>query len=95
MLTQIIHYFQLRPLWAAWPRLVLSFSGLSDCHAEMSLTGYLGSKHPKVALICSSFSQVLRIIPSLGLLFLLIPLIGTGVVPAGIALVSSSTCHQF
>ena len=40
-----------------------------------------------VASFCTAFAQVLRIIPSLALLFLLIPFIGTGVVPALIALV--------
>lgn len=90
MLTQIIHYFQTNhaQYWGyVGQHLVLSFSVLVIAMLISLPLGYLGSKNPKVALICSSFSQVLRIIPSLGLLFLLIPLIGTGVVPAGIALV--------
>lgn len=49
--------------------------------------GYLGSQIKFVASFCVAFAQVLRIIPSLALLFLLIPFIGTGFVPALIALV--------
>lgn len=49
--------------------------------------GYLGSRLKPVASFCVAFAQVLRIIPSLALLFLLIPVIGTGMVPALIALV--------
>ncbi len=49
--------------------------------------GYLGSKSKTVATICTSFAQMLRIIPSLALLFLLIPFLGTGLLPALIALV--------
>ena len=40
-----------------------------------------------IAEICASFTQILRIIPSLALLFILIPFIGTGMLPALIALV--------
>ena len=40
--------------------------------------GYIGSRIKAVAAFCTAFSQVLRIIPSLALLFLLIPFIGTG-----------------
>ena len=49
--------------------------------------GYLGSRNKVVANFCVAFAQVLRIIPSLALLFLLIPFIGTGIIPALIALV--------
>ena len=49
--------------------------------------GYIGSQIRAVAAFCTAFSQVLRIIPSLALLFLLIPFIGTGMTPALIALV--------
>lgn len=38
-------------------------------------------------MFCQTFAQILRIIPSLALLFILIPFIGTGVLPALIALV--------
>lgn len=49
--------------------------------------GYLGSRNRVVAVFCQTFSQLLRIIPSLALLFILIPFMGAGVVPAIIALV--------
>lgn len=49
-------------------------------------TGYLGSLNPKFSKLCTGFAQFLRIIPSLALLFILIPMIGVGEVPALIAL---------
>lgn len=49
--------------------------------------GYAGYRNRKVSLFVSSFSQLLRIIPSLAILFVLIPLIGVGTKPALIALV--------
>lgn len=49
--------------------------------------GYLGSRNRVVTAFCQTFSQLLRIIPSLALLFILIPFMGAGVVPAIIALV--------
>lgn len=48
--------------------------------------GYLGYRSKKIATFVTSFSQVLRIIPSLAILFVLIPIIGVGVKPALIAL---------
>lgn len=48
--------------------------------------GYIGSKSPKLSKVCIWLAQFLRIIPSLALLFLLIPLIGVGTLPALIAL---------
>lgn len=90
MLSQIIRYFQLNSLqyWGyVGQHLTLSLSVLLIALIISLPLGYLGSRHPKVALICSSFSQILRIIPSLGLLFLLIPLMGTGIIPAEIALI--------
>ncbi len=90
MLSQIIRYFQLnsQQYWGyVGQHLTLSLSVLLIALIISLPLGYLGSRHPKVALICSSFSQILRIIPSLGLLFLLIPLMGTGIIPAEIALI--------
>lgn len=49
--------------------------------------GYISYKNKKLAEIITSTSQFLRIIPSLAVLFILIPIIGTGIVPALIALV--------
>ena len=48
--------------------------------------GYISYKNKKIAEIITSTSQFLRIIPSLAVLFILIPMIGTGIVPALIAL---------
>lgn len=48
--------------------------------------GYLGSKSPNFSKICTGSAQFLRIVPSLALLFILIPLIGVGTLPALIAL---------
>lgn len=49
--------------------------------------GYISYKHEKVAEFFTTTSQLLRIIPSLAILFILIPIIGVGEVPALIALV--------
>jgi osmoprotectant transport system permease protein len=49
--------------------------------------GYISYKHEKLAEFFSTTSQLLRIIPSLAVLFILIPLIGVGELPALIALV--------
>lgn len=48
--------------------------------------GYLGYRNKKIATFVTSFSQMLRIVPSLAILFVLIPIIGVGVRPALIAL---------
>ena len=49
--------------------------------------GYLSYSKPKLRQAASFFTQGLRVIPSLGLLFILIPFIGVGRLPAIIALV--------
>ena len=48
--------------------------------------GYLAAQSPKAERWVSGSFQVLRVIPSLAVLVLLIPLVGTGIVPAAIAL---------
>lgn len=48
--------------------------------------GYLAAQSPKSERWVSGSFQVLRVIPSLAVLVLLIPLVGTGVVPAAAAL---------
>ena len=56
MLTQIIHYFKTNhaQYWGyVGQHLVLSFSVLVIAMLISLPLGYLGSKHPKVALICS------------------------------------------
>ena len=49
--------------------------------------GYLSYSKPKLRQAASFFTQGLRVIPSLGLEFILIPFIGVGRLPAIIALV--------
>ncbi len=90
MLAQIIHYFQTDSgqYWQyVGQHILLSISALAIAMVIALPLGYLGSRVKAVASFCTAFAQVLRIIPSLALLFLLIPFIGTGVVPALIALV--------
>ncbi|MGN1280155.1 MAG: ABC transporter permease [Limosilactobacillus sp.] len=90
MLAQIIHYFQTDSgqYWQyVGQHILLSISTLAIAMVIALPLGYLGSRVKVVASFCTAFAQVLRIIPSLALLFLLIPFIGTGIVPALIALV--------
>lgn len=90
MITQIIHYFQTSSgeYWGdVGQHLFLSFTSLIIAMLIALPLGYLGSRNKVIAGFCQTFSQILRIIPSLALLFILIPFIGTGVVPALIALV--------
>lgn len=90
MLTQIIHYFQtssVEYLGYVGQHLFLSLTSLVIAMIIALPLGYLGSRNRIIAGFCQTFSQVLRIIPSLALLFILIPIMGAGVVPALIALV--------
>lgn len=90
MLAQIIHYFQTSSgeYWGyVGQHLLLSISALLISLIIALPLGYLGSRNKVVSAFCQTFSQLLRIIPSLALLFILIPFIGTGIVPALIALV--------
>lgn len=90
MFLQIIQYFQTNSgeYWTAVEQhLFLSFSSLIIALIIAFPLGYLGSKNKIIATFCTSFAQILRIIPSLALLFILIPFIGTGVVPALLALI--------
>src|SRR3712207_6632272 len=90
MLTQIVQYFQNNhnQYWnLVWHHVCLSLLTLIIALVIALPLGYYGAKYRPVATICTSFSQALRIIPSLGLLFILIPIMGTGLVPALLALV--------
>lgn len=90
MFNQIIQYFQTSSgeYWQeVGQHLFLSFTSLLIALIIAFPLGYLGSKNQKIAAFCTAFAQVLRIIPSLALLFILIPFIGTGILPALIALV--------
>ncbi|WP_367333076.1 ABC transporter permease [Limosilactobacillus sp.] len=91
MMTPIMHYFQNdggQYLQYVWEHLYLSFISLAISMAIALPLGYLGSRIRSLAAVCTAFAQALRIIPSLALLFLLIPFIGTGMLPATIALVA-------
>lgn len=90
MLNEIINYFQTSSgeYWTAvGQHLYLSFLSLLIAFIIAFPLGYAGSKNKVVSAFCQTFAQILRIIPSLALLFILIPFIGTGIVPALIALV--------
>lgn len=90
-MTPIMHYFQNdggQYLQYVWEHLYLSFISLAISMAIALPLGYLGSRIRSLAAVCTAFAQALRIIPSLALLFLLIPFIGTGMLPATIALVA-------
>lgn len=90
MIEKIIHYFQTssNEYWLA------VIQHLQICILTILIAlliaiplGYLGSKNKHIAIFCQSLAQILRIIPSLALLFILIPYIGTGLFSALIALV--------
>lgn len=51
------------------------------------MLGYVGYQYPRIRSWVTGLSQGLRVIPSLGILFILIPLIGVVKVPALLALV--------
>ncbi|MGM9891704.1 ABC transporter permease [Limosilactobacillus sp.] len=90
MFNQIIHYFQNNSgqYWGyVGQHIGISVLTLAIAMAIALPLGYLGSRNRTVAGFCTAFAQVLRIIPSLALLFLLIPFIGTGLLPALIALI--------
>jgi len=90
LLGQIIQYFQTNSgqYWQyVGQHIVLTVATLVISMIIALPLGYIGSRIKPVAQFCVMFAQLLRIIPSLALLFLLIPFIGTGVVPALIALI--------
>ncbi len=90
MFSQMVQYFQSNSgqYWQyVGQHLFLTLVTLAISMVIALPLGYLGSRVKPVASFCVAFAQVLRIIPSLALLFLLIPVIGTGMVPALIALV--------
>lgn len=90
MFQQIINYFQNNSgeYWGyVGQHLGISFLALIISLIIALPLGYWGYKNKTVSTFCQTFSQLLRIIPSLALLFILVPLIGTGIVPALISLV--------
>ncbi|GFZ27675.1 ABC transporter permease [Lactobacillus corticis] len=90
MLEQIIKYFENSAgeycLYLG-QHLELCFISLTAAILIGLPLGYLGSKNAYLAKICQTFSQLLRIVPSLAVIFILIPIIGTGMLPAILALV--------
>lgn len=70
-----------------WEHLSLSIIALMIALIIGIPIGYISYKNKKLAEFFTSTSQFLRIIPSLAILFILIPIIGTGNAPALIALV--------
>ena len=90
MLQQMIHYFSTNSeqyLQYVWEHLSLSIIVLMIALIIGIPIGYISYKNKKLAEIFTSTSQFLRIIPSLAILFILIPIIGTGEAPALIALI--------
>lgn len=90
MLEQIARYFQEN--MDTYLLMVRQHVGISVLSLAMACVvgipfGYLGAKVPKGEKWITGAFQVLRIIPSLALLILLIPIMGTGVKPAMTALV--------
>ncbi|ETA75148.1 ABC transporter permease [Ligilactobacillus equi] len=89
MFTDIIQYFATdgdQYLQAVGQHLTLSLTTLLLASLCALPLGYLGSEIPVIAKVATSFAQVLRIIPSLALLFILIPVMGVGTLPAITAL---------
>ena len=90
MLQQMIHYFSTNSeqyLQYVWQHIQLSLIALIIALIIGIPLGYISYKNKKLAEIFTSTSQFLRIIPSLAILFILIPIIGTGEAPALIALI--------
>lgn len=86
----MIHYFSTNSeqyLQYVWEHIQLSLIALIIALIIGIPLGYISYKNKKLAEIFTSTSQFLRIIPSLAILFILIPIIGTGEAPALIALI--------
>lgn len=74
-------------LKTVWQHLELSGSALLIALIIGLPLGYLGYKYKVARLLTTGVTQALRVIPSLGILFFLIPFVGVGKFPALIALV--------
>ncbi len=74
-------------LKSVWQHLELSGSALLIALIIGLPLGYLGYKYKVARLLTTGVTQALRVIPSLGILFFLIPFVGVGKFPALIALV--------
>ncbi|WP_265459493.1 ABC transporter permease [Enterococcus sp. HY326] len=89
MLSEILTYFQTNsPQYGGYLITHLLISGKALFFAALIglPLGFLSYRIKPLAELFQTMSQLLRIIPSLAVLFLLIPLIGVGELPALIAL---------
>ena len=90
MLNQIIHYFQINAAsyWqAVWQHISISLEALLISVLLGLALAYLAYQHPRMQKWITSFSQGLRVLPSLGVLFILIPFLGVGHFPALLTLI--------
>lgn len=90
MFQKILEYFiqnQEMYLKSVWQHLGLSFGALVIASLLGLPLGYLSYRYGGVRLAITGVVQALRVIPSLGILFILIPFLGVGELPALIALV--------
>ncbi len=92
MLSQIQHYFADGKNVASYLRYLLEHLNLSAQALLLSLViglplGYICHRHPFWRNLASNTAQALRVIPSIGVLFILIPFMGVGRGPALVALV--------
>ena len=74
-------------LVSVWQHVELSVTALFIAVIIGMPLGYLGYKYKVARFLTSGVTQALRVVPSLGILFLLIPFVGVGSFPALIALV--------
>ena len=90
MLNDIVAYFADNGntyLGYVWQHISLSFEALLIALIIALPLGYFSYEKPFVRQLSTLLTQGLRVIPSLGILFILIPFIGVGRLPALIALV--------
>ena len=90
MLNDIAAYFADNGntyLGYVWQHISLSFEALLIALIIALPLGYFSYEKPWVQQVSTLLTQGLRVIPSLGILFILIPFIGMGRLPALIALV--------
>lgn len=90
MLQQLIDYFQSNAadyFQYVGEHISLSLSALVFAMLLGLPLGYFGYRFKRIGSFLLMGSQALRVIPSLAVLFILIPLVGTGKLPATIALV--------
>lgn len=70
-----------------WEHIWLSLLALGLALLLGAPLGYLAYRSPRLRQVITGLSSGLRVIPSLGVLFFLIPILGVGQVPALLALV--------